>query len=140
MNVGYLYGKSNIRKKIPTIQPFRYLRNINRPKRKQSVGRLRYNKFKRPLRYKIFNTKSPFECCFVPPSHEDQGSLPPSYIGGILLGFPYKLRGEQHQQSYRPKYKDDDLDELFNKEYYRYISQSLPDFGGIGFDLGFGII
>ena len=126
-------------KHIPTIQPLRYARNFNRPKRKENVGRLRYNKFRTPLNYKSFSNKRPYNCCFVPPNHKYQGSIPPSYIAGILLGFPYKLRGEQNEQSYRPKYRDENHVQLFNKEYYRYISQSFPDFGDIGFDIGLGI-
>ena len=59
-------------------------------------------------------------------NYNGETELPPSYFAGILYGFPYQLRDESNHPSYRNNIKGEDPHELFNQQYFRYITQDAP--------------
>ena len=68
------------------------------------------------------------------------GSLPPSYVAGILFGFPYATKHEPNQNLNSHMYKTNELE--FYKQYYQHIYRNTPEFDFVAdpaIDLGFGI-
>ena len=69
------------------------------------------------------------------------GSLPPSYVAGILFGFPYGVKHKPNQNPSSQMYKNKN-DFEFYKQYYQQIYTNTPEFDFVAdpaIDLGFGI-
>ena len=70
------------------------------------------------------------------------GSLPPSYVAGILFGFPYGTKNEPNQNPNSHINKNYKNEFEFYKQYYQQIYSNTPQFDFIAdpaIDLGFGI-
>ena len=68
------------------------------------------------------------------------GSLPPSYVAGILFGFPYGTKHEPNENLNSHMYKTNEF--VFYKQYYQHIYRNTPEFDFVtdpAIDLGFGI-
>ena len=69
------------------------------------------------------------------------GALPPSYVAGMLFGFPYGAKHKPNQNPNSQMYKNKNEFEFY-KQYYQQIYTNTPQFDFVAdpaIDLGFGI-